>query len=85
MGVSPDRIVFMGFPLGGSITEFAAVNPDVSVRPGYAAPIYGAPFPDVTPTPKGVPPFSMEMAQVFREMAQDDTLAGPQIVAMYDG
>lgn len=59
------------------ITEFTAVQPDVSARPNYAAPIYGAPFPDVPPIPKGLPPF-------FMEMAQADTLAGPQIVAFYD-
>lgn len=75
-GVSPDRIVFMGFSAGGSIAEFASVQPDVGARPNYAAPIYGAPFP-VPPIPKEVPPF-------FMEMAQDDTLAGPQIVAFYD-
>lgn len=75
-GVSPDRIVFMGFSAGGSIAEFASVQPDVSARPNYAAPIYGAPFP-VPPIPKEVPPF-------FMEMAQDDTLAGPQILAFYD-
>ncbi len=78
LDVSPDRIVFMGFSAGGMITEYTAVNPDVSARPNYAAPIYGAPFPDVPPIPKGgLPPF-------FMEMAQDDTLAGPQIVAFYD-
>jgi acetyl esterase/lipase/quercetin dioxygenase-like cupin family protein len=75
-GLSPDRIVFMGFSAGGMITELTAVQPDVSARPNYAAPIYGAPFP-VPPIPKDVPPF-------FMEMAQDDTLAGPQIVAFYD-
>ena len=57
-GVSPDRVVFMGFSAGGMITEYAAVNPDASARPNYAAPIYGAPFP-VPPIPKGVPPFFM--------------------------
>lgn len=77
LGVSPDRIVFMGFSAGGSIAEFASLNPDVGARPNYAAPIYGAPFP-VPPIPKGgLPPF-------FMEMAQDDNLAGPQIVAFYD-
>jgi acetyl esterase/lipase len=77
-GISPDRIVFMGFSAGGMITEYTAVNPDVGARPNYAAPIYGAPFPDVPPIPKGgLPPF-------FMEMAQDDNLAGPQIVAFYD-
>jgi acetyl esterase/lipase len=75
-GISPDRIVFMGFSAGGMITELTAVQPEVSARPNYAAPIYGAPFP-VPSIPKDVPPF-------FMEMAQDDTLAGPQIVAFYD-
>jgi acetyl esterase/lipase/quercetin dioxygenase-like cupin family protein len=75
-GISPDRIVFMGFSAGGMITELTAVQPDASARPNYAAPIYGAPFP-IPPIPKDVPPF-------FMEMAQDDTLAGPQIVAFYD-
>ena len=77
-GISPTRIVFMGFSAGGMITEYAAINPDLSARPNYAAPIYGAPFPDVPSIPKtGLPPF-------FMEMAQDDNLAGPQIVAFYD-
>jgi acetyl esterase/lipase/quercetin dioxygenase-like cupin family protein len=75
-GIFPNRIVFMGFSAGGSIAEFASVQPDVSARPNYAAPIYGAPFP-VPPIPREVPPFLMEMAQ-------DDTLAGPQILAFYD-
>jgi len=77
LGVSPNRTVFMGFSAGGMITEFTAVQPDASARPNYAAPIYGAPFPDVPPIPQGLPPF-------FMAMAQDDTLAGPQIVAFYD-
>src|SRR5579864_563119 len=74
-GISPDRIVFTGFSAGGMITEFAAIQPDA--RPNYAAPIYGAPFPDVPPIPQGLPPF-------FMAMAQDDNLAGPQIVAFYE-
>ena len=77
LGISSNRIVFMGFSAGGSIAEFASVQQDASARPNYAAPIYGAPFP-VPPIPKGgLPPF-------FMEMAQDDNLAGPQIVAFYD-
>lgn len=77
LGVSPNRIVFMGFSAGGMITEFTAIQPDASARPNYAAPIYGAPFPDVPPIPQGLPPF-------FMAMAQDDTLAGTQIVAFHD-
>jgi acetyl esterase/lipase len=74
-GISPDRIVFTGFSAGGMITEFTAIQPDA--RPNYAAPIYGAPFPDVPPIPQGLPPF-------FMAMAQDDNLAGTYIVAFYD-
>lgn len=74
-GISPDRIVFTGFSAGGMITELTAVRPDA--RPNYAAPIYGATFPDPPPIPKGLPPF-------FMAMAQDDTLAGPKILSFYD-
>jgi acetyl esterase/lipase len=76
-GIAPNRIGFMGFSAGGMITELTAVQGDASARPDFAAPIYGATFPVVPPIPKGVPP-------VFMAMAQDDTLAGPQIVAFYD-
>ena len=74
-GISPDRIVFTGFSAGGMITEMTAVQPDA--RPNYAAPIYGATFPQPPPIPQGLPPF-------FMAMAQDDNLAGPNIVAFYD-
>jgi acetyl esterase/lipase len=74
-GISPDRIVFTGFSAGGMITDFTAINPDA--RPNYAALIYGAPISAVPPIPQGLPPF-------FMAMAQDDTLAGPYIVAFYE-
>jgi acetyl esterase/lipase len=75
-GLSPDRIVFTGFSAGGMVTVFAALQPDA--RPNYAAPIYGAPISTVPKVPpQGLPPF-------FMAMAQDDTLAGPMIVALYD-
>ena len=77
LGVSPDRVVFMGFSAGGMITEYTAIQPDVSARPNFAAPIYGAYFPSVPAIPKDVPPF-------FMEMAEDDNLAGPQIIKFYD-
>ena len=76
-GISPDRVVFMGFSAGGMIAEYTAIQPDVSARPNYAAPIYGAYFPSVPPIPKDVPPF-------FMELAADDTLAGPQIMLFYE-
>ncbi|HEX4006597.1 MAG TPA: alpha/beta hydrolase [Acidobacteriaceae bacterium] len=76
-GVSPDRVVVMGFSAGGMIAEYTATQPDVSARPNFAAPIYGAYFPAVPPIPKDVPPF-------FMELAEDDNLAGPQIIKFYD-
>ncbi len=76
-GISSDRVVFMGFSAGGMIAEYTAIQPDVSARPNYAAPIYGAYFPSVPPIPKDVPPF-------FMELAEDDTLAGAQIILFYD-
>jgi acetyl esterase/lipase len=75
-GISPDRIVFTGFSAGGMVTVFTALEPDA--RPNYIAPIYGAPISAVPPIPpQGLPP-------VFMAMAQDDNLAGPMIVALYD-
>lgn len=74
-GISPDRVVFAGFSAGGMITELTSVRPDA--RPNYAAPIYGATFPDPPAIPKGLPPF-------FMAMAQDDTLAGPKILSFYE-
>jgi acetyl esterase/lipase len=76
-GISPDRIVFMGFSAGGMIADFTAIQPDADARPNYAAPIYGAPISAVPPIPHGLPPF-------FMAMAQDDTLAGTHLVAFYD-
>src|ERR1700757_437954 len=62
----------MGFSAGGMITEYTAIQPNVSARPNYAAPIYGAYFPSAPPIPKDV------------ELAEDDNLAGPQIILFYD-
>src|SRR5579863_991180 len=75
-GISPDRIVFMGFSAGGRITEFTAVQPDVSARPNYAAPIYGGPFPDVPPSAPGLRRFSGGGARRHARR--------PQIIALYD-
>jgi acetyl esterase/lipase len=75
-GISPDRIVFMGFSAGGMVTVFTALEPEA--RPDYVAPIYGAPISSTPPIPaQGLPP-------VFMAMAQDDTLAGPMIVRLYE-
>jgi acetyl esterase/lipase len=75
-GIAPDRIVFTGFSAGGMDTVFTGLEPDA--RPNYIAPIYGAPISSTPPIPpQGLPP-------VFMAMAQDDTLAGPMIVRLYE-
>jgi acetyl esterase/lipase len=75
-GISPDRVVFMGFSAGGMVTVFTALEP--AARPNYIAPIYGAPISSTPPIPPhGLPP-------VFMAMAQDDNLAGPMIVRLYE-
>lgn len=75
-GIAPDRIVFMGFSAGGMVTVFTGLEPEA--RPDYIAPIYGAPIASTPPIPpQGLPP-------VFMAMAQDDNLAGPMIVRLYE-
>jgi acetyl esterase/lipase len=40
LGVSPDRIGFMGFSAGGSLTTGVAMNYTADSRPNFVAPIY---------------------------------------------
>jgi acetyl esterase/lipase len=64
-GVSPDRVVFLGFSAGAMVTCGAFLQADESLRPNYAAPIYGAPFGVMPAIPAKLPP-------VFMAWAQDD-------------
>lgn len=74
-GVSPDRVVFMGFSAGAIVTSAVVLQSDA--HPNYAAPIYGGPFNDVPPIPQGLPP-------IFLAVAADDTGAGPLVSRFYD-
>jgi len=62
-GIKPDKIVMVGFSAGAIVTVSTALQSDVSARPNYAAPIYGAPFGSIPELPKGLPPFFLAIAQ----------------------
>jgi len=73
--ISPARVVFMGFSAGAIMTSEILLNSDA--RPDYAAPIYGGPFREVPPIPKGLPP-------IFLAVAQDDAGAEPLVTRFYE-
>jgi acetyl esterase/lipase len=58
------------------VTVSTALQSDVSARPNYAAPIYGAPFGSIPDLPQGLPPF-------FVAIAQDDSGAGALVDRFY--
>jgi acetyl esterase/lipase len=62
-GVKPDKIVMVGFSAGSIVTVLTTLQSDLSARPDYAAPIYGAPLGGVSEIPKGLPPFFLAVAQ----------------------
>lgn len=68
-GLSPDRIVFLGFSAGAMVTTGTTLQPDISGRPNYSAPIYGGPFGTMPAIPANLPP-------IFMAYAADDSLAG---------
>lgn len=74
-GISPDRVVLMGFSAGAILTSAVVLQPEA--RPNYAAPIYGGPFNEVPPIPQGLPP-------IFLAVAQDDAGAAPLVTRFYD-
>lgn len=66
-GIAADRIVFLGFSAGAMVTCGTFLQADESLRPNYAAPLYGAPFGVMPAIPAKLPP-------VFMAWAQDDPL-----------
>src|SRR5580692_10304983 len=67
-GISPHRIVLVGFSVGGVVTSGAMLAEDPLDRPNYAAPIYGAPFGAIPKIPTDAPP-------AFLAVAEDDPIA----------
>jgi acetyl esterase/lipase len=75
-GIKADKIVMLGFSAGAIVTVSTTLQNDVSARPNYAAPIYGAPFGAIPDLPPGLPPF-------FLAIAQDDNGAGALVDRFY--
>jgi acetyl esterase/lipase len=69
LGVSPQRIGFLGFSAGAVIAMHLALSPDPAVRPDFAASIYGM-MPKDAVVPAAAPP-------LFLAVAADDKLVGP--------
>ena len=74
-GISPERVVLTGFSAGAILTSAVVLQSDA--RPNYAAPIYGGPYLEVPPIPKGLPP-------IFLAVAQDDDSAEPLVTRFYE-
>ncbi len=75
-GVAPNRIGIIGFSAGGMLAAETAVQNDATVRPNFAALIYGAPFSSMPAVPAAVPP-------IFMAWAQDDAIGGYAMVRFY--
>jgi acetyl esterase/lipase len=75
-GVAPDKVVFLGFSAGAMVTTGTILQPDITGRPNYAAPIYGGPFGKIPEIPTNLPP-------VFMAYAADDPIAGNAAQAFF--
>jgi acetyl esterase/lipase len=75
-GLAPARIGIVGFSAGAMVASGVLLQDDPSLRPAFAAPIYGGPFGAVPNIPKNLPP-------VFLAWAQDDTTAGTSCARFY--
>ena len=76
-GVRGDRVGFIGFSAGAMVASAAALQPDSTLRPNFAAMIYGGPFGKMPPIPASLPP-------LFMAWAQDDQVALGAIVRFRD-
>jgi len=76
-GISPSRIGFIGFSAGGMVASAALLQADASLRPNFAALIYGAPFGVMPAIPAALPP-------TFMAWAQDDQVALQPVRKFYD-
>jgi acetyl esterase/lipase len=74
--ISPDRIVFAGFSAGAIVTSAVVLQSDA--RPNYAAPIYGGPFNEVPPIPRGLPPTFLGAGRCRRRAARHPLLRRSQ-------
>jgi acetyl esterase/lipase len=75
--ISPGRVGFLGFSAGGMVTSGVLLQSDASLRPNFAAPIYGAPFGVMPAIPAKLPP-------IFMAWAQDDELVLDSVTKFYE-
>jgi acetyl esterase/lipase len=75
--ISPGRVGFLGFSAGGMVTSGVLLQSDASLRPNFAAPIYGAPFGVMPAIPAKLPP-------IFMALAQDDELVLDSVTKFYE-
>jgi acetyl esterase/lipase len=76
-GISPHRILLVGFSAGGVVTCGAMLAENPADRPDYAAPIYGAPFGAIPKIPADAPP-------AFLAVAEDDPIASKAEIAFFE-
>jgi acetyl esterase/lipase len=76
-GISPDKIVFIGFSAGGVVTSGTMLADSAADRPNFAAPIYGAPFGALPNIPADTPP-------TFLAVAEDDPLAAAPVLKFFE-
>jgi acetyl esterase/lipase len=77
-GIAPDRVLFMGFSAGGSLTAGTMLAADPADRPNYVAIMYGGPIGGPMPAiPDHTPP-------AFLAVAEDDPLAGAAEIKFFD-
>jgi len=74
-GIDPHRVGVVGFSAGAMLTLGLATNPDPSLRPDFAAPIYGVLRPGLAPAPNAPP--------IFIAAATDDTLLPGRSMPIY--
>ncbi len=74
-GVDPHRVGVVGFSAGAMLTLGLATSPDPSVRPDFAAPIYGLLRPGLAPAPDAPP--------IFVAAATDDALLPGRSIPIY--
>jgi predicted esterase len=67
----------IGFSAGAMVTSAAMLQRDATLRPSFAALIYGAPFGKMPAIPAGLPP-------VFMAWAKDDQVALAPVVKFHD-
>jgi acetyl esterase/lipase len=75
-GISLTKVGILGFSAGGMIASETVLIKDSSVRPDFAALIYGAPFASMPSIPANLPP-------VFMSWAQDDSIAANAMERFY--